>query len=88
MFYISEFINFIKNIHPNFGGINQFDSSEFLRVLLEDINAELNEASKGINHILLENDNNKNKLILSKEYKQNFFEKESSIISNIFTHRR
>ena len=81
---ISEFINFFKNIHPNFGGINQFDSSEFLRVLLEDINAELNEASKGINHILLENDNNKNKLILSKEYKQNFFDKESSIISKYF----
>ena len=56
---ISEFINFFKNIHPNFGGINQFDDSEFLRVLLEDINTELNEASKGINHILLENDNKK-----------------------------
>ena len=44
----------------------------------------MNEVNKGINHILLENDNNKNKLILSKEYKQNFFDKESSIISKYF----
>ena len=32
---INDFIIFFKDIHPAFGGINQFDSSEFLRVLLK-----------------------------------------------------
>ena len=59
---ISNFITFFKNIHPTFSGINQFDASEFLRVLLEDISTDLNEATKGKSHTTLENDNEKNKL--------------------------
>ena len=68
---ISNFIIIFKNIHPTFSGINQFDATEFLRVLLEDIT-------------ILENDNKKNQLLLSKEYKENFYDNESSIISKNF----
>ena len=67
---ISNFITFFKNTYSTFGGINQFDASEFLRVLLEDISTDLNEATKGKNHIILENDNEKNQLSLPKEYKK------------------
>ena len=81
---IRDFIHFLKNFHPIFGGINQCDALEFLRVLLEDISTELNEVKKSKNHILLDNDNNKTKLTLCQEYKKNFLEKESSIISNNF----
>ena len=51
---------------------------------MEDISTDLNEATKGKNHIILENDNEKNKLLLSKEYKENFYDNESSIISKNF----
>ena len=51
---------------------------------MEDISSDLNEATRGKNHVILENDNEKNKLILSKEYKENFYGNESSIISKNF----
>ena len=44
----------------------------------------MNEANNVKGYSLLESDKKKNKLILSKEYKENFFEKESSIIKIVF----
>ena len=52
---ITDFIIFFKNIHPAFIGINQFDASEFLRVLLEDICTDLDDAIIRNIYIILEN---------------------------------
>ena len=81
---VTDFILSFKNNHPVFSGNIQNDSSEFLRVLLEDFSTNLNEANKYAEHIILENDLNKNKLELTKEYKENFSSRENSIISNNF----
>ena len=76
---IREYINFFKNIHLIFGGIKQCDTSEFLRVLLEDISTELNEINNIKSHIILENDHDKKKILLPEEYRKTSCEKESSI---------
>ena len=39
-----------------------------MRVLLEDINNDLNEIAMIKNHLIVENDIDKSKLIVSKEY--------------------
>jgi hypothetical protein len=41
---ISNFIYHFPNKHPKFNAIEQNDSREFLRIILEDINSELNIA--------------------------------------------
>lgn len=81
---ITDFILAFKKNHPVYGGNIQNDSSEFLRVLLEDFTNDLNESNMYNKHVLLENDINKTKLRLSKDYKENFFAREYSIISNNF----
>ena len=72
---IRDFIHFFKNFHPIFGGINQCDALEFLRVLLEDISTELNEVKKSKNHILLDNDNSKTKKHYVKNKRKIFWRK-------------
>ena len=53
----------------------QFDDAEFMRVLLEDINSDLNEITMIKNHLIVENDIDKSKLIVSKEYKKIFLKR-------------
>ena len=52
--------------------------------LLEDFNSELNEISIIPKYKILENDENKDKLILSKEFEKNFLNRENFIIIKIF----
>ena len=55
-----------------------------MRKLLEDFNSELNEISIIPKYKILENDENKDKLILSKEFEKNFLNRENFIIIKIF----
>ena len=81
---ISHFNNLFGNKHPNFNGLIQQDSQEFLRLLLEDISLDLNEGNINLQYSILENDDFKNKLERYLEFINHVNKKEKSIITELF----
>ena len=81
---ITHFKNAFGVRHPTFLGLMENDSHEFCRTLLEDISKELNEINSKPPNKELTNTNNKNKVILDKEFDQHFKEREKSIITDLF----
>ena len=80
---ISDFINYFKIKHPNFGD-EQNDSHEFCVVLLDDISNELNENINKMKYNELSYNFAYNKILTEKEFNENFKLKENSIITDIF----
>ena len=68
--------------HSLFRGYGQNDTQEFCRILLEDMNKELNEVKKKAPYKEL--DTNKKKIICDKEYDQLIRSRESSIVMDSF----
>ena len=81
-------ITYLKNVfgskHPQFEGYFQNDSQEFCRVLLEDINTELNEIKNKPIYKTLTNTDRKTKKVRDLEFDKNFSEREKSIITELF----
>ena len=81
-----NFIKILGNKHPELRkiiGISQFDTQELCRILLEDINNELNEVKfKGIYKELTTDD--KSKLECCKDFENYSKSRESSIVIDTF----
>ena len=78
----SEFKNIIKEKHSIIKG--QFDTQEFCRILLEDINNELNEKRYKTNVYEELSTEGKNKIDCDAEFDELFRKRESSIIIDTF----
>lgn len=70
------------SIHPQFSSYGEHDSEEFCRIFLEDINSELNRVSNRIARKSLSQTGYKKALY--SEFKKDFAQRESSIITDIF----
>ena len=70
--------------HKIFFGHMQNDSQEFIRIFVEDISQELNEAKENSIFRLLSNSDTKSKLIRDEDFHINFSRREKSIITEIF----
>lgn len=79
----SDFKKIISKKHPQFKGYSQFDTQEFCRILLEDINYELNEIKNKMDYRELSTEG-KSKIQCNKEFDQLFRSRESSIIIDSF----
>lgn len=82
----SEFKKIVSKQHPEFPefrGYSQFDTQEFCRIILEDMNNELNEIKDKIAYKELKTDG-KTKSESDKEYDKLFRSRESSIIIDTF----
>ena len=81
---ISKFLYIFGLKHNNFNGFFQNDSLEFLRLLLADINDELNENKN--NYVYEEFDYEKklSKIEKEKEFHTFFNQREKSIITELF----
>ena len=82
---IKQFIYTFSCKHKNFNGLIQQDTQEFNRILLEDLNAEVNvyDDSNNLNKQLVYSDIT-NKMKSAQEYHDYFLSKENSFIINIF----
>ena len=69
--------------HSLFRGYGQNDTQEFCRVLLEDMNTELNEVKKKKPYVELTT-SGKSKLQCDKEFDENFRGRENSIVMDSF----
>ena len=69
--------------HHLFAGYGQNDTQEFCRVLLEDMNSELNEVRKKNPYIELKT-SGKSKIQCDKEFDENFRGRENSIVMDSF----
>ena len=83
---ISYFNNFFGIKHPNYNGLIQQDSQEFLRLLLADISLDLNEVNINLHYTILENDDFKNKIERYMEFRNHVNKNEKSIITELFYH--
>ena len=81
---ITDFKTAFGEKHPSFKGYVQNDSQEFCRVLLEDINTELNEVKTQSEYKEITNSDKKTKVEKDKEFDLNFKEREKSIITDLF----
>ena len=81
---ITDFKNAFGEKHPAYQGYIQNDSQEFCRVLLEDINTELNEVKTQSEYKELPNSDKKTKAERDEEFDLNFQEREKSIITELF----
>ena len=81
---IGSFICLFRLKHPEYGINLQNDTQEFLRVLLQDINIELNENKRNINYHQIYYNDQLSKKDLSKEYFNYFNKIENSIITKLF----
>lgn len=79
----SEFKQKFGSKHTIFSGYGQNDSQEFCRVLLEDINKELNDVKIRPAYKEL-NTTNKSKIQCDKEFDELFRSRESSIVMDAF----
>ena len=70
--------------HKIFFGYMQNDSQEFIRIFLEDISQELNEAKENTLFRLLSNSDSKSKKIRDEDFHINFSRREKSIITETF----
>jgi len=69
--------------HHLFAGYGQNDTQEFCRVLLEDMNSELNEVKKKKPYVELTT-SGKSKIQCDKEFDENFRGRENSIVMDSF----
>ena len=69
--------------HSMFSGYNQHDTQEFCRILLEDMNSELNEVLKPAPYKELST-LNKSKIECNKEFDEVFRKRENSLIMDTF----
>ena len=81
---ILEFKNLLGIKHNIFKGSLQNDSQEFCRILLEDINRELNEVKGQILYRLLSNSGQKSKKLRDNDFFKNFSKREKSIVTDLF----
>ena len=81
---ISNFIYYFTIKHQRFNAVEQNDSHEFLRVILEDNNSELNVAKNKSLYTEINYDFKTTKIGQEKVFNKNFLETENSIISKIF----
>ena len=80
---IIKFILFIRNTYSLYIDVMQNDSQEFLRIILEEFNKELNRNNNKTPYKMIFADDN-SKLSLQKEFNKLFLEREDSIIIDIF----
>ena len=69
--------------HSMFGGYRQHDTQEFCRILLEDMNKELNEVKNPAKYEELKTEN-KSKVQCDREYDEFFRKRENSLIMDVF----
>ena len=81
---ISKFLYIFGLKHPNFGGYMQQDCQEFIRLLLEDINKELNEIKIKPNYEEIFYSENTTKEKRNLKYYNFYVLKEKSFIVDIF----
>ena len=81
---IAHFKNAFGMKHQIFQGFSQNDSQEFCRILLEDLNDELNEVKNKPLYRELTNSDRKDKITREREFNQNFKDREKSIITDLF----
>ena len=81
---ISYFNTFFGVKHPNYNGLIQQDSQEFLRLLLADISFDLNEGDINLQYSKFETDDFKNKIETYLEFKIHINKIEKSIITELF----
>ena len=81
--YPKDFKDKFSSKHHMFKGYRQQDTQEFCRILLEDMNTELNEVKHPSPYKELTTIN-KTKLQCNKEFDDNFKEKENSLIMECF----
>ena len=79
----SDFKNKFGSKHLLYSGYSQNDTQEFCRVLLEDMNKELNEVKIKAPYRELDT-KNKSKIVCDKEFDELFRSRESSIIMDSF----
>ena len=69
--------------HSMFGGYRQHDTQEFCRILLEDMNKELNEVKNPAKYEELKTEG-KSKVQCDREYDEFFRKRENSLIMDVF----
>ena len=79
----SDFKNKFGSKHLLYSGYSQNDTQEFCRILLEDMNKELNEVKMKAPYRELDT-KNKSKIVCDKEFDELFRSRESSIIMDSF----
>ena len=78
-----EFKTTFSHRHRQFSGNDQYDTQEFCRILLEDINSELNKVKGSVRYKELDT-KNKSKIQCDNEYNELFKSRENSIIVDTF----
>lgn len=81
---ISNFIYYFGIKHEMYAGNKQHDSQEFCRILLQDLNEELNEIKNRPSYTEKQYSNINSKLISEKEFFEFYLKKEKSIITDLF----
>lgn len=81
---ISNFKEEFGKKHPRLGDYSQNDSQEFVRLFLEDLSMELNEAKNKNVYRALTNTEGKTKKFRDEEFNLNFQGREESIITKLF----
>ena len=81
---ISNFLYVFGREHENFNGLSQQDAQEFIRILLEDINTDLNENKNKFIYKELIYKDKKSKVQCNNDYYLNYNKYENSIITNLF----
>ena len=79
----SDFKNKFGSKHLLYSGYSQNDTQEFCRILLEDMNKELNEVKMKAPYRELDT-KNKSKIVCDREFDELFRSRESSIIMDSF----
>ena len=79
----NDFQNIFSKKHRMFRGFRQHDTQEFCRILLEDMNRELNEIKNPAPYKELST-MGKSKLICNEEFDKTFKERENSLIMECF----
>ena len=78
-----EFKTTFSQRHRQFSGNDQYDTQEFCRILLEDINSELNKVKGSVRYKEFDT-KNKSKIQCDNEYNDLFKSRENSIIVDTF----
>ena len=78
-----DFKNIFSNKHRMFRGFRQHDTQEFCRILLEDMNQELNEIKEPAPYKELST-TGKSKLVCNEEFDETFKKRENSLIMECF----
>ena len=81
---ITKFLYIFGYKHNSYNGYIQHDALEFFRYLLEDISKELNENKHLLPYKEIIYSDDTSKYICKKEFDEQFFNREKSIITNLF----